>query len=146
MRTEIYEFGSENYEELREIWEKSVRATHNFLEEKDILNIKEKIFTYFSYVEIFGMKNEEGKIAGFTGLSEDKIEMLFVDPEYFGKSIGKKLVSFAVKDMGIYLVDVNEQNPGAFEFYKKMGAVIVSRDETDSEGNPFPILHLEFRA
>ena len=48
--------------------------------------------------------------------------------------------------MGIYLVDVNEQNPKAFEFYKKMGAVIVSRDETDSEGNPFPILHLEFRA
>lgn len=146
MRTEIYEFGSENYEELRDIWEKSVRATHDFLEEKDILDIKEKIFTYFSYVDIFGMKNEEGKITGFIGLSEDKIEMLFVAPEYFGKSIGKKLVSFAVKDMGIYLVDVNEQNPKAFEFYKKIGAVIVSRDETDSEGNPFPILHLEFRA
>ncbi len=144
MRIEIYEFGKENYAELRDIWEKSVRATHNFLTEKDILSIKEKIFTYFDYVEIFGMKNEEGKITGFIGVSDEKIEMLFVAPEYFGKSIGKNLLNFAKKDLQAKYVDVNEQNPGAFEFYKKMGAVLISRDEFDSEGNPFPILHLQF--
>lgn len=144
MRIEIYEFGKENYAELRDIWEKSVRATHNFLTEKDILSIKEKIFTYFDYVEIFGMKNEEGKITGFIGVSDEKIQMLFVAPEYFGKAIGKNLLNFAKKDLQAKYVDVNEQNPGAFEFYKKMGAVLISRDEFDSEGNPFPILHLEF--
>ncbi len=144
MRIEIFEFDRENYEELRDIWEKSVRATHNFLQEKDIQDIKEKIFEYFTYVNIFGMKNEKGNITGFIGTAEEKIEMLFVDPEYFGQKIGKNLVSFAVKDMKACFVDVNEQNTGAYEFYKKMGAVMISRDEFDSEGKQFPILHLKF--
>lgn len=144
MRIEIYEFDKENYKELRDVWEKSVRASHDFLKEDDIQKIKEKIFTYFEYVNIFGMKDEKGKITGFIGLSEEKIEMLFVLPEHFGEKIGKYLVNFAIKDMNIYYVDVNEQNPKAYEFYKKMGATLVSRDETDNEGNPFPVLHLRF--
>lgn len=144
MRTEIYEFDRENYEELKNVWEKSVRATHDFLKEEDFNNIKEHICEYFSYVEIFGMKDEKGSIAGFIGLSENKIEMLFVAPEYFGKKIGKSLVSFAIKDMGALYVDVNEENKGAYEFYKKMGAKFTGKDEFDGEGKPYPILHLKF--
>lgn len=144
MRIEIFEFDKENYEELRDVWEKSVRATHHFLQEKDIQNIKEKIFEYFACVDIFGMKNQKGDITGFIGIADGKIEMLFINPEYFGQKIGKNFVSFAVKDMQSFFVDVNEQNTGAYEFYKKMGAVVISRDEFDSEGNPFPILHLKF--
>lgn len=144
MRIEIFEFDKENYKELRNVWEKSVRATHHFLQEKDIQNIKEKIFDYFSCVDIFGMKNKKGNITGFIGIADGKIEMLFVDPEYFGQKIGKNLVSFAIKDMQSFFVDVNEQNTRAYEFYKKMGAVVISRDELDNEGNPFPILHLKF--
>lgn len=144
MRTEIYEFDKEDYEELREVWEKSVRATHDFLQEKDIQNIKEKLFMYFEYVDIFGMKDEKGKITGFIGMSEDKIEMLFVSPEHFGETIGKRLVKFAVRDMKVSYVDVNEQNTGGYEFYKKLGASFVSRDKLDSDGNPFPIIHLKF--
>ena len=44
------------------------------------------------------------------GLSNDKIEMLFVDPNEQGKGYGKVLVNYAVKDRHIYLVDVNEDN------------------------------------
>lgn len=146
MENKILEFGKENYEELRDIWEKSVRATHDFLSEKDIENIKEQIYTYFGYVKIFGMKDENDKITGFIGISDDKIEMLFVDPKHFKKSIGKELINFIVEKMNISLVDVNEQNNGAFEFYKKMGFEVISRDEFDNMGNPFPILHLKLKS
>ena len=146
MENKIFEFGKENYEELRDVWEKSVRATHNFLSERDIENIKEKIYYYFENVKIFGMRDENEKIIGFIGISEDKIEMLFVDPKYFKKSIGSKLLKFIVEKMNIFLVDVNEQNKGALEFYKKMGFEVISRDEFDDMGNPFPILHLKLKS
>ena len=39
-------------------------------------------------------------------------------------------------------MDVNEQNPGAYHFYKRMGFTVYERSETDDQGNPFPILRL----
>ena len=40
-------------------------------------------------------------------------------------------------------VDVNEQNEKALQFYLHLGFQVISRDETDSMGKPFPILHLQ---
>ena len=40
-------------------------------------------------------------------------------------------------------VDVNEQNEKALQFYLHLGFQIIGRDETDSMGKPFPILHLQ---
>lgn len=38
---------------------------------------------------------------------------------------------------------MNEQNPQALGFYRRMGYKIVGRDALDATGKPFPILHLE---
>jgi putative acetyltransferase len=40
------------------------------------------------------------------------------------------------------ILDVNEQNPPAAGFYARQGFVVVGRSETDGEGRPFPLLHL----
>ena len=77
------------------------------------------------------------------GLSDDKIEMLFVDPNEQGKGYGKVLANYAVKDRHIYLVDVNEDNHQANQFYKHMGYEVFGRDAADPTGKPFPILHLK---
>lgn len=45
--------------------------------------------------------------------------------------------------MGVEFVDVNEQNPAARMFYERMGFKVFKRDETDSEGNLFPILEMK---
>ena len=39
--------------------------------------------------------------------------------------------------------DVNEQNGQACRFYQHLVFQVVSRDETDPTGKPFPILHLQ---
>ena len=133
------------YGELIEVWEKSVRATHDFLSEKDIEDIKREIPMYFDAVEMHCTKNTEGRITGFIGTADRKIEMLFVDPEYFGKSLGKTLIKYAMENGDIDEVDVNEQNDKAFKFYLHMGFEVISRDELDSMGNPFPILHMRVK-
>ncbi|MDU1910494.1 GNAT family N-acetyltransferase [Fusobacterium sp.] len=139
----IFRADKKYYKELEEIWEKSVRATHDFLTEKNIVDIKKEIPLYFEAVEIYCTKNCDGKVTGFIGIAEKKIEMLFVDPEYFGKSLGKTLIRYALENKEIDEVDVNEQNEKALKFYQYMGFEAISRDEFDSMGNHFPILHMK---
>lgn len=136
--------GPSDYPVLISLWEASVRATHLFLKEEDILFYKPLILDeYFKVVKLFCKKDGSGTITGFIGTSENMIEMLFIDPAFRGKGIGKELLSYAVKVLGIRKVDVNEQNEQAVGFYKHFGFEITGRTETDSLGKPYPILKME---
>lgn len=132
------------YKEITTLWEASVRFTHHFLKEEDILFLKPLILNeYLGEVKLFCIKDIYQHITGFLGSSEDKIEMLFIDPTFIGKSIGKELLSYAVKTLGIKKVDVNEQNDQAVGFYKHFGFEVTGRAEVDSMGKPYPILNME---
>ncbi len=92
---------------------------------------------------LFCTRDENGRITGFLGTSEDKIEMLFLHPRSRGKGIGKALLQYAVNHLHARKVDVNEQNSQAVGFYQHAGFAIVNRSEKDSLGKPYPILHME---
>ncbi|MCH7296793.1 GNAT family N-acetyltransferase [Acinetobacter higginsii] len=131
---------------LLNIWEKSVRATHDFLPETMIAELKPLILNeYFHHVQLNKYVIDQ-QIVGFLGTSDDNIEMLFILPEYRRSGIGKALLDFAVKQLQIYKVDVNEQNLQAVNFYQKMGFHTMSRSELDGQGNPYPLLHLQITA
>nr|WP_295932483.1 GNAT family N-acetyltransferase [uncultured Dyadobacter sp.] len=133
-----------DYPALIEIWEVAVRATHHFLQEEHIQYFKPLILNeYLNAVHLFCIRDASGQIMGFSGLSDEMVEMLFVHPQHFGKGIGKKLLQHAVTARAIRKVDVNEQNPGALTFYQRSGFQVKSRSELDAQGMPFPILHLE---
>lgn len=80
---------------------------------------------------------------GFIGLSEHKIEMLFISSDCRGKGIGKQLLLQADARWQINEVVVNEQNPQAKGFYEHMGFSVYARSETDEQGGPFPILFMK---
>jgi putative acetyltransferase len=131
---------------LLEIWEASVRATHDFLTSDKILEFKQIIQeeNIFSSVEIYIFENpKSGLKIGFIGILNHKIEMLFIRPEYRGLGIGKALTEFVIAHHQISKVDVNEQNPQAVGFYKKLGFHVIQRNPLDSQRNPFPILEME---
>ena len=135
----------EEYSRVMEIWEASVRATHHFLSDEQIGYFKPLILNEFlDAVRLFGIYDDQENLWGFMGLSEDKIEMLFIHPDQFGKGLGRQLLHVAVYDYSIRKLDVNEQNPDAVGFYKHMGFTVHSRSETDALGKPYPILHMEF--
>lgn len=134
----------DEFPELLDVWEASVRATHDFLSEEDIEYFKPLILDeYFYLVDLRCVRGDDGKILGFSGVAEDKLEMLFLRPEARGNGLGKALLTYCVDHLGITKVDVNEQNPQALGFYLKMGFEIKSRSPVDSLGKPYPILHLE---
>ena len=131
-----------HYPELIKVWEKSVRATHYFLEEADIQHYQSLILrTYFDKVQLFYIKNED-KILGFIGISGQMIQMLFVDCLAFGKGVGTALLNFAVEHYQANSVDVNEQNTQAVGFYEHFGFIKKVRYSHDAAGKPYPIVSM----
>lgn len=133
----------ENYAEMLDVWENSVRATHDFITEEDIEFFKPIIIEQaFPAVTLRCVKSDSGSILGFVGVHGPKIEMLFVSDAARGKGVGKILLGYAVEILDATTVDVNEQNPLAVDFYRHMGFTVVSRSPFDDMGKPFPILHM----
>ena len=133
----------ENYAEMLNVWEESVRATHDFITEEDIEFFKPIIIEQaFPAVTLRCVKDERGSILGFLGAQNSKIEMLFILNEARGQGIGNALLQYAIEQLGATNVDVNEQNPQAVGFYEHMGFKVVSRSPIDDMGKPFPILHM----
>lgn len=133
----------DEYPEVLEVWEASVRATHHFLKEEDIQYFKPLILnTYLDAVELRCMRNVHHNIVGFLGVAKDGLEMLFIHPDYRGHKIGSTLLNYAIQEFNITKVDVNEQNEQALGFYKHQGFEVVGRSELDPSGKPYPILHM----
>ncbi|GAA0349477.1 acetyltransferase [Bowmanella denitrificans] len=133
----------DDYPQLIQIWEASVRATHDFLSDADILKLKPLILEqYFDAVALTAARNEGGELLGFSGVAEGNLEMLFIAPEQRGLGVGTALCRHAIDQQGVSKVDVNEQNPQALGFYLHMGFVQIGRSELDGQGAPFPLLHL----
>lgn len=131
------------FDEIVDVWEASVRATHDFLAESDIVSIRQALpGMYLPNVDLYVIRDVAGRPAGFMGVAGKKLEMLFVAPEHMGQGIGAELLEYAVKVLEVDSVDVNEANLRARRFYEKHGFEVVSRDAVDPQGNPFPILHM----
>ncbi len=127
---------------LISLWEASVRATHHFLPEVEIDVLKPLILEhYFAAVDLVCARDETG-IAGFCGVHDGNIEMLFLAPEARGRGIGRLLVAHAISRQGATRVDVNEQNAQALGFYQRMGFVVTGRSPLDGQGKPYPLLHM----
>jgi putative acetyltransferase len=139
----LYRPSKEDHPEIIAVWEASVRATHHFLREEDIVYYRGMMAKqYLDMVSLY-CANADGHIIGFMGLSGSAIEMLFIDPKARGQGVGKYLLRYAVEEMGADTVDVNEQNEQAAGFYKKMGFVATGWSEFDGAGKPYPLLHMK---
>lgn len=128
---------------LLNIWLRSVRATHHFLQESDIDALLVQLRDiYLPAVELWVAVDAEDCPLGFIGLNENHVEMLFIEPDLRGKGIGRALLDYVRSSRDTMSVDVNEQNPQAVGFYLHYGFVQTGRSPLDGEGRPFPLLHM----
>jgi putative acetyltransferase len=141
----IYPAQRSDFEAITTVWEASVRATHHFLQDADIRALRPLVREqYLPMVELRVYRDEQQNIVGFLGVADNRLEMLFVAPQVFGLGIGKQLMRFAIEQINVTELDVNEQNPQALGFYQHQGFVITGRSPLDGQGNPFPLLHLRY--
>ena len=112
---------------LIEVWESSVRETHLFLSNDEILSIKNYVPEALRNVEHLIIAEEEEPVA-FMGIENGSLEMLFIQYGFDNFHVNK--------------VAVNEQNPQAIGFYEHMGSHTYKRTEHDEQGNPYPLLYM----
>ncbi len=121
------ERSSELVAALADVWERSVRATHDFLAEDDIVGLRPEAESGIAGVERLTVAYDGGAPCGFAGSQDGKLEMLFVAPEARGRGVGRALLAHAVEHAGVRTLDVNEQNPQAVGFYEHEGFVVAGR-------------------
>lgn len=63
------------------IWENSVHATHKFLNNDEILQIRNYVPQAFKQVEHLLIIIDHEQIKGFMGINDQKVEMLFIDAQ-----------------------------------------------------------------
>ena len=140
----IHKRTSELIRQLINVWEQTVKATHLFLSESEIAEIKPCIPMALREIShLLVAENEEGIPIGFMGIEKRKIEMLFISPEYRGKSIGKELIQYEIATFSINEVTANEQNPQAIGFYEHMSFASYKRTDVDEQGRPYPLLYMK---
>jgi putative acetyltransferase len=130
---------------LLALWERSVRATHEFLTEDDIVGLRPHVARALrdDALELWVLAGAGDVPVGFMGLAGDDIAALFLEPAHRGRGGGRRLVAHAQALRGGELtVDVNEQNPAARGFYEALGFVVAGRSPLDPDGRPFPMLHM----
>ena len=127
--------------QLVEVWESSVRATHHFLSDAEVEQIKQYVpQALIGVAHLFVA--QQGEQVGFTGIEKDSLEMLFLAPQARGKGLGKQLLQEGIA-RGVRRLTVNEQNPQARIFYEHMGFRVYKRTDCDEQGNPYPLLYME---
>ncbi len=134
---------------LLALWERSVRATHDFLTADDVVSLRPLVAGALAggSLELWVLATAADTPAdtpvGWMGLAGEHIEALFLAPEARGCGGGRQLVAHAQALRGGTLtVDVNEQNPAARGFYERLGFAVMGRSAVDGAGRPFPLLHL----
>ena len=134
-----------DHDSLVALWERSVRATHDFLTEADIGALGPLVGEALSddELELWVLTESADVPIGFMGLAGNNIAALFLEPARREQGGGRRLVAHAqeLRD-GHLTVDVNEQNPAARGFYEALGFVVVGRSPFDDGGRPFPLLHM----
>ena len=129
-------------EQLVAVWERSVRATHAFLSEAEIAEIKPFVPQALASVETLVVTRKGDVPAGFMGVQDGRLEMLFLDPGARGQGLGRALLTYGIERLGVTELTVNEQNPQAVGFYEHLDFKTFHRTETDEEGRPYPLLYM----
>ena len=124
-------------QQLVEVWQRSVQATHLFLSVPEIAAIRTYVPQALCGVEhLIVAQDESGTPIGFMSVQENRL----LDPEARGQGLGARLLCLGMEQYSE--LTVNEQNPAAAGFYRHMGFAVYRRSELDEQGGPYLILYM----
>ncbi len=133
--------------QLLEVWENSVKATHTFLSNEEIENIKKYVPQAISEISHLIIAEEDNNMPiAFMGIENQKLEMLFIKNSERGKGLGKQLLNYGMENYNVNELAVNEQKPNAKGFYEHIGFKVYKRSEIDEQGNPYPLLYMRLES
>lgn len=107
--TEVKDRTPDLINQLLEVWEGSVRATHLFLSDDEIKNIKKYVPQALNGIaHLVIAEDKTGRPVAFMGIEDGTLEMLFIFPEERGKGLGKRLIQYGIENYAVERLAVNE--------------------------------------
>lgn len=129
---------------LLDIWRRAIDATHDFLKAADRAAIDAEVSTFLPNAAAWLATDPDDRAIGFMAIEGAHMEALFIDPDWHGQGIGRRLVEHALSLHPILTTDVNGQNAQAITFYERMNFARTGRSDTDGQGRPYPLIHLRY--
>lgn len=127
---------------LVDLWRRAVDATHDFLSAEDRQAIDAEVAGFLPQAPMTVAVDAQDRPLGFMLIDGTHMEAPFIDPDVRGTGIGRQLLQHALTQHPQLSTDVNEQNAQAVGFYLRMGFVETGRSPLDSQGRPYPLIHL----
>ena len=86
------------------------------------------------------------RVAGFVGIDDDYLAWLYIDPEYYGRGIGRQLLQLAVREIGPNAwTIVLDKNFSAIRLYQSEGFEEVKRFSGDNAGYPCTCIRMALK-
>jgi len=84
------------------------------------------------------------KVVGFSAMDEKYVSFLYVDPDYYHRGIGRKLLQMSVEAIGqgAWTIVLDKNYP-AIRLYESEGFKEVNRFDSDNAGYPCTCLRME---
>lgn len=127
---------------LVDLWRRAVDATHDFLSAEDRQAIDAEVAGFLPQAPLVVAVDDQDRPQGFMLIDGSHMEALFIDPDVRGTGIGRQLLLHALAEHPHLTTDVNAQNTQAVGFYQRMGFTETGRSPLDSQGRPYPLIHL----
>ncbi len=137
---------------LVDLWRRAVDATHDFLSAADRQAIDAEVAGFLPQAPLVVAVDDQDQPQGFMLIDGSHMEALFIDPDVRGTGIGRQFVRGTGIGRQLLLhalalhpqlsTDVNAQNAQAVGFYRRMGFTETGRSPLDSQGRPYPLIHL----
>lgn len=85
------------------VWKNSVKETHLFLSKDEIENIEPYVFQALNSIKHLIIETDDnGDSIAFMGIEDNKLEMLFIAPDFREKGLGKKLLLYGIENYQVY--------------------------------------------
>ena len=129
---------------LLDIWRQAVDATHDFLAPADRSAIDAEVAAFLPQAPAWLATDPGDRAIGFMLIDGTHMDALFIDPDWHGQGVGRRLVEHALSLHSTLTTDVNEQNRRAMAFYEAMNCARTGRSDRDGQGRPYPRIHLRY--
>lgn len=139
---EIRPYRAEDNVILSDIWLRASRLAHDFLPDEHLLAQQAMVASMYLPDGETHVAVKDGKPVGFIGLRDTYVGGFFVDPEWQGQGIGRRLLAHAFETRAFLTLGVYALNGQARRFYKVIGFEEVGCSEADEQGMPFEVITL----
>lgn len=87
---------------------------------------------------------EDERVVGFVGVDEKYLAWLYIDPDHYGKGMGRELLRIAIREIGDSAWTIAlDGNHKAIKLYESEGFREVKRFSGDNHGYPVTCVKLE---